>query len=88
MLSTIVTVIVVSAFFILFFGRIGSKNKRKNIKKQREASTTAGFVEDTYRDPVTNRFITPEVGEIGNYTGYSSVPENHWLHGFPHKKTK
>jgi hypothetical protein len=27
-------------------------------------------------------------GDIGTFTGYSSVPEDHWLHGFPHEKAQ
>ena len=87
MISTFVTVIVVSAFFILFYE--GSrKTVNKKVRKKPEASTTAGFIEDTYRDPFVDHFIPPKVGNIGNFVAYSSVPENHWLHGFPHKKAK
>ena len=90
MITTLVTVIIVSAFFILFFKGKISKNKRKikKIRKKVEASTTAGFVEDTYRDPFINHFIPPKVGNIGKFVAFSGIPENHWLHGFPHKKSK
>ena len=90
MITTLVTVIIVSAFFILFFKGKISKNKRKikKIYRKVEASTTAGFVEDTYRDPFINHFIPPKVGNIGKFVSYSGIPENHWLHGFPHKKSK
>jgi hypothetical protein len=71
---------------------MSSKNKmkrKKEIKRKKiEASTTAGFIEDTYRDPFINHFIPPKVGNIGKFVSYSGIPENHWLHGFPHKKSK
>jgi hypothetical protein len=89
MISIIVTIILVSAFFILFFGGMGPENKKEKKKVNKpEASTTAGFIEDTYRDPFINHFIPPKVGNIGKFVPYSGVPENHWLHGFPHKKAK
>ena len=91
MIDIIVTIILVSAFFILFFGGMGPENKKKKKKKKvnkPEASTTAGFIEDTYRDPFINHFIPPKVGNIGKFVPYSSVPEDNWLHGFPHKKAK
>jgi len=90
MISIIVTIILVSAFFILFFGGFSPENKKKKIKKVKkpEASTSAGFIEDTYKDPFIAHFIPPKIGNIGKFVPYSSVPENHWLHGFPHKKAK
>ena len=89
MIGTIVTIILVSAFFILFFEGMGPKNRRekKNVKEP-EASTTAGFIKDTYKDPFINHFIPPKVGNIGKFVPFSSVPEDNWLHGFPHKKSK
>jgi hypothetical protein len=30
--------------------------------------------------------IKPIYGDIGTFVAYSSISENHWLHGFPHKK--
>jgi hypothetical protein len=86
MMDILATAIIVSALFILFFME-GSKKKRK-IRKKPEASTTAGFIEDTYRDPFINHFIPPKYGNIGKFVPYSGVPEDNWLHGFPHKKAK
>ena len=92
MIGTIVTIILVSAFFILFFGGFSPENKKGNKKNKKvknlEASTSAGFVKDTYKDPFIAHFIPPTVGNIGKFVPYSSVPENHWLHGFPHKEAK
>ena len=65
--------------------------KNKKVEKDPTASTTAGFIEDT-----KDAFIIPmyptqikrdsKYGDIGTFTPYSSVPENNWLHGFPHEK--
>ena len=97
MWKIILTIILTSAFFILFFepgGKILSKNKSEKI----EVSTADGFIEDTrdafivpvYPTQLINRDITGKVipiyGDIGTFTGYSIVPEDHWLHGFPHEK--
>lgn len=86
MMDILVTAIIVSAVFILFF--IEGSKKKKKVHKKPEASTTAGFVEDTYRDPFINHFIPPKVGNIGKFVPFSSVPEDNWLHGFPHKKAE
>ncbi len=89
MIGTIVTIILVSAFFILFFEGMTPENKKEKKKvKEPEAITTAGFIKDTYRDPFINHFIPPKVGNIGKFVPFSSVPEDNWLHGFPHKKSK
>lgn len=86
MMDILVTAIIVSAVFILFF--IEGSKKTKKVQKKPEASTTAGFIEDTYRDPFINHFIPPKVGNIGTFVPFSGVPEDNWLHGFPHKKAK
>ena len=84
MISIIVTIILVSAFFILFFGGMGPENKKEKKKvKKPEASTTAGFIEDTYRGPITDRFIPPKAGKSGTFVGYTNVPEYVWISGFP-----
>ena len=88
MIDILVTAIIVSTVFILFFMEGNKKKKKKNVRKKPEASTTAGFIEDTYRDPFINHFIPPKVGNIGTFVPFSGVPENNWLHGFPHKKSK
>jgi hypothetical protein len=87
-----ISVILTATFFILFFDldllEMKSKNRTKDSKNQEPVSTAHGFVEDTYRGPITDRFIPPKYGPIGSFVGYSSVPEYNWLHGFPHEKTK
>lgn len=90
------TILLTSAFFILFFEQgMSSKNKSGRDEK---VSTAHGFIEDTrdafivpvYPTQVMNRDITGKVipiyGDIGDFVPYSSVPEDHWLHGFPHEK--
>ena len=79
-----------SAFFILFFEpskKVVSENKSK-------PSTATGFIEDSREvfnvgkypyDMMDSKYIH---GDIGTFTGYSSVPEDHWLHGFPHEKAQ
>ena len=94
MIKIIVTIILVSAFFILFFNpTLDVKNK-----KVPEASTTAGFIEDTDDAFIIPRYptqlikrdttgkIKPIYGDTGSFVPYSRIPEDHWLHGFPHKK--
>ena len=97
MLSIIIAIILTSAFFILFFEpkiRLISKNK----EKVDPPSTSKGFIEDTrdafiiptYKSQIMDRDIMgniiPVYGDIGTFVPYSGVPEDHWLHGFPHEK--
>ena len=83
MIRIIITILLVGAFFILFFKpKYDLKNKTVS-----EPSTTKGFVEDTYRGPITDRFIPPKYGDIGTFVAYSSVPEDHWLSGFSQDPT-
>ena len=77
------TILLVGAFFILFFKpKYDLKNKTVS-----EPSTTKGFVEDTFRGPITDRFIPPKYGDIGTFVAYSSVPDDHWLSGFSQDPT-
>lgn len=97
MIKIIVTIILVSAFFILFFNPTFELKNKKEPKVI--ASTTAGFIEDTDDAFINPRYptqlikldasgeIRPIYGDIGTFVPYSSVPENHWLHGFPHEKS-
>jgi hypothetical protein len=101
MIKIIVTIILVSTFFILFFNPIMMElQNKKETKSEKEVSTTAGFIEDTrdafiipmYPAQIMDRDITGKVksihGDIGTFVAYSTVPDEHWLSGFPHKKTK
>ena len=83
MIRIILTILLVGAFFILFFKpKYDLKNKTVS-----EPSTTKGFVEDTFRGPITDRFIPPKYGDIGTFVAYSSVPDDHWLSGFSQDPT-
>ena len=96
MIKIIVTIILVSAFFILFFNP--SFELQNKIDTGAEVSTTTGFIEDTDDAFIMPRYPTQLIkmdnagniksiyGDVGTFVAYSSVPENHWLHGFPHKK--
>jgi hypothetical protein len=101
MFKIVITTILVSAFFILFFEpnwNLKNKTERKKPKKKVKASTTAGFIEDTHDAFIIPSYpsqlmtrdntgkIKPIYGDIGTFVPYSSVPEDNWLHGFPHEK--
>lgn len=95
MFRIIFTILLVGAFFILFF-KPGYSLKNKGVIEP-EASTTYGFIEDTrdafihpmYPTSLMHRDETGKnknkYGNIGTFVPHSSVPENHWLQGFPHK---
>jgi hypothetical protein len=91
MLRIILTILLVGAFFILFFKpNYNLKNKTDSMVADvgtEEASTTDGFVEDTHRGPILfgRDGIPPRYGDIGTFVAYSTVPETHWLSGFPQK---
>ena len=83
MIRIIITILLVGAFFILFFKpKYDLKNKTVS-----EPSTTKGFVEDTHRGPILfgRDGIPPRYGDIGTFVAYSSIPETNWLSGFPQK---
>jgi hypothetical protein len=81
MFKIIITVILTSAFFILFFTSQTKNKKREKEKRPVEKpSTTKGFIEDTYRGPITDRFIPPKYGDIGTFVGNTSLPN----FGFPY----
>jgi len=89
MLGIIITAILVSAFFILFSNpNFELQNKKSKPKPKEKVSTTDGFIEDTYRGPFVDHFIPPKYGDIGKFVAYSSIPEEHWLHGYPHESGK
>ena len=91
MLNVIVAIILTSAFFILFFEprlRLNSKNESES----KQVATAEGFDDDT-REVIISGSYPYELmdskymyGDIGSFVGYSSIPEDHWLHGFPHEK--
>jgi len=82
MFKIILTIILTSAFFILFF-TLQTKNKKEETERieAEKVSTTHGFIEDTYRGPITDRFIPPKYGDIGTFVGETSLPN----FGFPYE---
>ena len=98
MWKIVVTIILTSIFFVLFFEPYIRFNIDVNSKNK--VSTTKGFIEDTRDAFIMPRYPTqlstrdetgelqPVYGDIGTFVPYSSVPEDHWLHGFPHEKAE
>lgn len=84
MLDIIITIVLTSAFFILFFK---PNTVTKNKRKEDQESTAHGFIEDTEGDPFLNKFVPPKnASSESMFTGYSSISQYNWLHGFPHEK--
>jgi|TARA_B110000261_G_C12810086_1_gene247940 hypothetical protein len=91
----VITIILTSIFFVLFFEPYIKFNI--DINSKNKASTVKGFIEDTrdafimprYPTQVMDRDITGELepvyGDIGTFAPYSSISEDHWLYGFPHE---
>jgi hypothetical protein len=91
MLGIILTILMVGAFFILFFKTpYNLKNKKEEKETEtetetetEEVSSTVGFVEDTGLDSYGSVF---EKGDMGSFVPYSTIPEDSWLSGSPHLK--
>jgi hypothetical protein len=89
MMEIILTILLVGAFFILFFKpQYTLKNKKEEeeevVKEEvTEASSTVGFVEDTGLETFGAVF---EEGDMGTFVPYSTIPDDNWLSGSPHLK--
>ncbi len=86
MLGIILTVLMVGAFFILFFKtpyNLKNKKEEKEEEEEEQVSSTVGFVEDTGLDSYGSVF---EKGDMGAFVPYSTIPEDSWLSGTPHLK--
>ena len=93
MMEIILTILLVGAFFILFFKpQYTLKNKKEEEDEEEEeeeeeevteASSTVGFVEDTGLDTFGAVF---EEGDMGTFVPYSTIPDDNWLSGSPHLK--
>lgn len=85
MLGIILTILMVGAFFILFFKTPYTlKNKKEKEKEEVvEVSSTVGFIEDTGLDTYGSVF---EKGDMGTFIPYSTIPDDNWLSGSPHLK--
>jgi hypothetical protein len=100
MFTIILTTILVSAFFILFFEPDWNSKNKRVLKRKVKVSTTDGFIEDTDDAFIIPRYPTqlikkdqsgeniPIYGDTGTFVAYSTIPEDNWLHGFPHEKAK
>ena len=98
MWKIVIAIILTSTFFVLFFEPYIRTNTVVNSKNK--VSTTDGFIEDTRDVGIMPRYPTqlstrdetgelePIYGDIGSFIPYSSVPEDHWLHGFPHEEAE
>jgi len=98
MWKIVVTIILTSVFFVLFFEPYIKFNIGINSKNK--VSTSKGFIEDTrdafiipkYPAQVMDRDTTGEIqpiyGNIGSFVAYSSVSDDNWLYGFPHDSGK
>jgi len=90
MMEIILTVLLVGAFFILFFKpQYTLKNKKEEEEEEEEEeevteeSSTVGFVEDTGLETFGAVF---EEGDMGTFVPYSTIPDDNWLSGSPHLK--
>ena len=98
MWKIVIAIILTSVFFVLFFEPYIRTNTVINSKNK--VSSTDGFIEDTrdafimprYPTQLSTRDETGELesiyGDIGSFVPYSTVSEDHWLHGFPHEKAE
>ena len=88
-MEIILTILLVGAFFILFFKpQYTLKNKMEEEEEEEEeevteASSTVGFVEDTGLETFGAVF---EEGDMGTFVPYSTIPDDNWLSGSPHLK--
>ena len=85
---SITLLIAMSVFFFMKTKNVSLK-KKKMIENQKQYATATEVMNSILSDPlVVDRIDFNENlnGSIGDFTGYSSVSENNWLHGFPHEK--
>lgn len=84
MFGIFMTILMVGAFFILFFKRPYTlKNKKEPKVEEEEVSSTVGYVEDTGLESYGD---VMKPGKIGTFVPFSTVPDDNWLSGYPHLK--
>tara|TARA_B100001564_G_C20233354_1_gene487127 strand:- start:248 stop:514 length:267 start_codon:yes stop_codon:yes gene_type:complete len=83
MLGIILTILMVGAFFILFFKTPYTLKNKKEKEEVVEVSSTVGFIEDTGLDTYGSVF---KKGDMGTFIPYSTIPDDNWLSGSPHLK--
>ena len=74
MLEIFMTILLVGAFYILFFK---TPYALKNEKEQ-EVFSTVGFVEDTGLESYGD---VMKPGDIGTFVPFSNIPDDSWLSG-------
>tara|TARA_R110002073_G_scaffold314061_1_gene486205 strand:- start:300 stop:569 length:270 start_codon:yes stop_codon:yes gene_type:complete len=84
MLGIFMTILMVGAFFILFFKTPYTViENKKQPKVKEEVSSTVGFVEDTGLESYGD---VMKPGDTGTFVPFSNIPDDSWLSGYPHLK--
>jgi hypothetical protein len=84
MIGIIITILMVGAFFILFFKPSytikDDEEEEEEEEVQKEESSNVGYIEDTGLDSYGSVF---EKGDMGTFVAYSTVADDSWLSGSP-----
>jgi hypothetical protein len=86
MLGIIITILLVGAFFILFFKPSYTikdeeeEEEEEEEEVQKEESSNVGYIEDTGLDSYGAVF---EKGDMGTFVAHSTVADDSWLNGSP-----
>jgi hypothetical protein len=82
MIEIIITILMVGAFFILFFkpSYTIKDDEEEEEEVQKEESSNVGYIEDTGLDSYGAVF---EKGDMGTFVAHSTVADDNWLSGSP-----
>ncbi len=84
MIGIIITILMVGAFFILFFKPSytikDDEEEEEEEEVQKEESSNVGYIEDTGLDSYGAVF---EKGDMGTFVPHSTVADDSWLNGSP-----
>lgn len=84
MIAIIITILMVGAFFILFFKPSytikDDQEEEEEEEVQKEESSNVGYIEDTGLDSYGAVF---EKGDMGTFVPHSTVADDSWLNGSP-----
>lgn len=82
MIGIIITILMVGAFFILFFkpSYTIKDDEEEEEEVQKEESSNVGYIEDTGLDSYGAVF---EKGDMGTFVAHSTVADDNWLSGSP-----
>ena len=84
MIAIIITILMVGAFFILFFKPSytikDDQEEEEEEEVQKEESSNVGYIEDTGLDSYGAVF---EKGDMGTFVAHSTVADDSWLSGSP-----